>query len=165
VRVQLDQDRYDLLAHAAEEASLSVDDLVSAWVRDRADRVASDRRWSRIATDLDQLVRLLSTTVDAKSPESRRLAAEDDTAARRPARRPSLHDEIVEVLRERGTPMTAAEIAREIRLRGEYSAPRSGQPITGTAVSRRVANPYYSSLFDRDGRQLSLADRPARASD
>jgi hypothetical protein len=169
IRLRIDQGRYDMLEHAAREASVSVEQLVGVWLRDRVDQLAVDRRTARIAVSLDKLVRMLSARVTSETDPGGGPRRTTDSAraatSRHAARRPSLHDEIVEVLRESGTPMTAAEIARQIRLRGEYSAPRSGLPITGTAVSRRVANPYYRSLFEREGRQLTLADRSPRPSD
>jgi hypothetical protein len=70
--------------------------------------------------------------------------------------RESLHSEIVAVLRDRGEPLSAAEIAQAIRSRGRYHPPRSGS-ITGAAVSRRIANPYYKTLFERSGRRVTLA--------
>jgi hypothetical protein len=73
----------------------------------------------------------------------------------------SLHDEIINVLADRGAPMTVGEIAAAIRDRGQYQSPRTGRPITSELVSRRVANPYYRRLFKRTGRYLELGDARA----
>ena len=162
MRLRIDQARYDLLERAADDASVTVDQLTGVWLRDRIDQLWAAAVASRTAAEMEQVLRLLSLSPSGAELAS---ASAEHRGARastpRGNRKGSLHDEIVEVLRDRGGSMTAAEIAREIRLRGAYLAPRSGQPITGTAVSRRVANPYYRSLFEREGRRLSLAD-PAR---
>jgi hypothetical protein len=71
--------------------------------------------------------------------------------------RPRLHEEIAAVLRANGEPMSVAEIANEIRERGVYRPPRSRQPIGTAAVSSRISNPHYRSLFSRSGRAVSLA--------
>jgi len=165
VRMRIDQGRFDLLERAAEDASVTVDQLVGVWLRDRIDQVAAAAMAARSAQQLDHLLQAMTgAEADGPTGGERERSAGTRTKARA-TRKGSLHDEIVEVLRDRGGPMTAAEIAREIRLRGEYLAPRSGQPITGTAVSRRVANPYYRSLFDREGRRLSLADQARERED
>jgi len=152
VRIRIDQERYDQLERSAEDASVTPDQLAGVWLRDRIDQVMAAAVASRTASEMELVLRLLSSM-----PVAAELSASGGPGEARRGRKGSLHDEIVEVLRERGGSMTAAEIAREIRLRGAYRAPRSGQPITGTAVSRRVANPYYKSLFEREGRRLSLA--------
>jgi hypothetical protein len=135
LRLKIAAGRHAALVRAATDMNVSADQLGGVWLSERIDQFVHDE----------------AVAGSADSPGS---------ASPRRGANGSLHDEIVDVLSRNGGPMTAAEIAREIRQRGEYRAPRSGQPITGTAVSRRVANPVYKSLFERDGRRLTLADRP-----
>lgn len=71
--------------------------------------------------------------------------------------RVALHDEMIEVLRERG-PMTAAELASAIVERGRYAPPRSGKPLDAAMVSQRVSNPTYRSRFVRADGRIALAE-------
>lgn len=71
--------------------------------------------------------------------------------------RVALHDEMTEVLRERG-PMTAAELAGAIAERGRYAPPRSGKPLDAAMVSQRVSNPTYRSRFVRQDGRIGLAE-------
>jgi hypothetical protein len=71
--------------------------------------------------------------------------------------RVALHDEMIEVLRERG-PMTAAELAGAIAERGRYAPPRSGKPLDAAMVSQRVSNPTYRSRFVRSDGRIGLAE-------
>jgi hypothetical protein len=73
------------------------------------------------------------------------------------AERVALHDEMIEVLRERG-PMTAAELAGAIGERGRYAPPRSGKPLDAAMVSQRVSNPTYRSRFVRAEGRIGLAE-------
>lgn len=101
-----------------------------------------------------------------------RLAAEEsaDPDAERPGRtrrnavsaapspsRVALHDEMIEVLRERG-PMTAAELAGAIAERGRYAPPRSGKALDAAMVSQRVSNPTYRGRFTRNEGRIGLAE-------
>lgn len=83
--------------------------------------------------------------------------------AREGGRRARLHEEIVTVLREHGSPMSAGEIAQAIRERGLYRAPRSDEQVNGAMVSGRVSNPHYRSLFTRQGRRIGLAEAVAES--
>jgi hypothetical protein len=71
--------------------------------------------------------------------------------------RVALHDEMIDVLRERG-PMTAAELAGAIAERGRYAPPRSGKPLDAAMVSQRVSNPTYRSRFVRSDGRIGLAE-------
>ncbi|MCV0402985.1 MAG: winged helix-turn-helix domain-containing protein [Chloroflexi bacterium] len=71
--------------------------------------------------------------------------------------RVALHDEMIEVLRERG-PMRAADLAEAIVERGRYEVPRSGKPLDGKTVSQRVSNPTYRSRFVRNEGLIGLAE-------
>lgn len=142
VRIQLDPTRHSLLEALAAEADVNGEQLAGIWLRERLDAAAGIR----------SLVALGDTHGQP--------GADRPATGHEPGRRTSLHGAIVEVLEEHGGPMTAAEIAESIRSGGAYRSPRSAQPITGAAISRRVANPYYRDLFERDGRHLDLANRP-----
>ncbi len=71
--------------------------------------------------------------------------------------RVALHDEMIEVIRERG-PMHAADLAAAIVDRGRYHVPRSGKPLDAKTVSQRVSNPTYRSRFVRNKGVIGLAD-------
>lgn len=71
--------------------------------------------------------------------------------------RVALHDEMIEILRERG-PLTAAELAGAIAERGRYAPPRSGKPLDAAMVSQRVSNPTYRGRFTRNEGRIGLAD-------
>jgi HK97 family phage major capsid protein len=70
--------------------------------------------------------------------------------------RVALHDEIIEVIRERG-PMRAGELASAISERGRYVAPRSSKPLDATTVNSRVSNPVYRDRFVRREGKIGLA--------
>jgi len=89
---------------------------------------------------------------------ARRRRARGNTVTAAPsAGRVALHDEMTEVLRERG-PMTAAELAGAIAERGRYAPPRSGKPLDAAMVSQRVSNPTYRSRFVRQDGRIGLAE-------
>jgi hypothetical protein len=67
-----------------------------------------------------------------------------------------LHEEIAEVIRERG-PLTAAEIAAAVVERGRYTAPRSSRPLDAATINSRVSNPAYRALFARSDGRIGLA--------
>ena len=67
-----------------------------------------------------------------------------------------LHEEIAEVIRERG-PLAAGEIAAAIVERGRYAAPRSSRPLDAATVNSRVSNPAYRSRFVRSEGRIGLA--------
>jgi chemotaxis protein histidine kinase CheA len=94
------------------------------------------------------------TPSDAEPPKRARRNAVSAAPA---AERVALHDEMIEVLRERG-PMTAAELAGAIGERGRYAPPRSGKPLDAAMVSQRVSNPTYRSRFVRAEGRIGLAE-------
>lgn len=71
--------------------------------------------------------------------------------------RVALHEEMIEVLAERG-PMTAGELAAAVAERGRYAPPRSGKPLDATMISQRVSNPTYRSRFTRNEGRIGLAE-------
>ena len=162
VRVGLDEHRYRRLEALADEVEVTVEQLAAVWLRDRIDQAAGTVDLDRVADELAEiragLTRLVAASGRGRAGGRGRRADGADPSERRG----SLHSEIVTVLAQRGEPMTAAEIADAIRQRDEYRAPRSGHPITGAAVSRRIANPYSRSLFERRGRQVGLAQDEQR---
>jgi hypothetical protein len=147
VRVHLDRHRHQLLAELAADSGVRSEQLAAIWLRDRLDQIASTMLLARAADEMREMRELIGGHSDGPSRRGPRAGR----------RRESLHNEIVTVLEQRGQPMTAAEIAAAIRQRGHYKSPRSANPISGAAVSRRIANPYYRSLFERRGRHVRLA--------
>lgn len=162
VRMALDQRRYRRLERLAAEVDATVDQLAAVWLRDRIDQMAATSELMRVADELGEVRAGLVRLAAARSRPRERARTGHTEHGALPGRRGSLHGEIVTVLEQRGEPMTAAEIADAIRQRDAYRAPRSGHPITGAAVSRRIANPYYRSLFERRGRQVGLAQDEQR---
>jgi hypothetical protein len=65
----------------------------------------------------------------------------------------TLHEELVAILRERGTAMSTKELAAEVNRRGRYRK-RDGTPITDYQVHGRTKN--YPKLFERDGTTVRL---------
>jgi predicted DNA-binding ribbon-helix-helix protein len=172
VSVRIEQARYERLEQVAANAGVAVNQLVGVWLSERIDHFEAGAILSSTYEELRALGQRLDTTpgsvhgtsIRAPKPRSSRRdqrerpRSEAGRAGRAmPRRKLGLHAEIITVLREYGKPMTAAEIAEVIRARGMYQAPRSGQPITGAVVSRRVSNPNYRSLFERRGREVTLA--------
>jgi hypothetical protein len=151
LRVRVHATAFESVAALAELAGVTPEDLVSVWIAERV--------WSSgISRGEDVAASRVSADVEpARSP--RPPAAQNSRDGRR-----SLHEEIVAVLESSGGPMSVAEIASAIRKRGQYTAPRTGRPVSTQLVSTRVANPQYRKLFSRSGRLLSLAsDRAAKA--
>ncbi|HEX2765753.1 MAG TPA: hypothetical protein VHR55_03835 [Candidatus Limnocylindria bacterium] len=109
---------------------------------------------------LEAIERAVEATADIR----RRGDASGDQALGHPrhepsrAATPSLHDEIIEVLRASNGPMSASDIAEEIHRRGRYQARRAAKPLSGATISSRVSNPYYRDLFRRKNRKITLAD-------
>lgn len=66
--------------------------------------------------------------------------------------RPTLHDEIADILRADG-PLTTREIAGRVNARGRYTK-RDRSAVTDYQVHGRTKN--YSQLFDRDGSRVTL---------
>jgi hypothetical protein len=164
--LHLDSHRFTRLEALALAADLPVGHLVRAIVATSLDSTLLS---SLLADTLEEVAQVRQQLASIEhgpvsSPRSTdrlqgRLPIERGSSASRDLASPlrGLHGEIVRVLQERGEPMTTAEIAEEIRRRGNYSAPRTGQPPTGLTVSRRVSNPSYKSLFERNGRKIRLA--------
>ncbi len=92
----------------------------------------------------------------------RRPRRADDRGAAPPAAgepagpRVPLHEEITDIIRERG-PMSAGEIASAIQERGRYAAPRSSRPLDAATVNSRVSNPAYRDRFARSEGRIGLA--------
>lgn len=93
---------------------------------------------------------------DTGPPQSRP-ARSNAVSAAPSGPRVALHDEMIEILRERG-PLTAAELAGAIAERGRYAPPRSGKPLDAAMVSQRVSNPTYRGRFTRNEGRIGLAD-------
>jgi len=164
VRVHVERWRYSVLDELAAENGVRPEQLAGMWLRERIDQQAGTRALARLADQLGEMRAILARRGPTDRGSDAAQARVDGRNRRRPrgrrrveAARESLHSEIVTVLEQHGQSMTAAEIARAIRERGHYRPPRSGNPISGAAVSRRIANPYYRSLFERRGRQVRLA--------
>jgi hypothetical protein len=156
VRVGIDARRYQLLERIAADLEATVEQVAALWLQDRIDSAVGATELARVANELSEIRHSLADLA-ARSRRGNNRTARAGSSSATAGRRGSLHTEIVTVLEQRGEPMTAAEIADAIRKRDAYRAPRSGHPITGAAVSRRVANPYYRSLFERRGRRVGLA--------
>lgn len=151
---------YREMQRLAAEIGVEADQLAMVWISDQINLKSALASLAR--SDLP---------FDGPSPAKRAKSAKTKNRASRhgrhdegqsggpvrPTQRLGLHDEIVSVLRQREQPMTAAEIAEAIRLRGLYRPPRSADPISGAIVSRRISNPSYRSLFSRTGRKVTLS--------
>lgn len=68
-------------------------------------------------------------------------------------RQMTLHEAMITVLQERGTPLSAPELADEIERRGLYHR-RDGRPAGGGQVHNRVNQ--YPNLFVRDSGLIAL---------
>jgi len=164
LRIPLSGPRHRLLRELAAEVDVRPEQLAAIWLRERIDQHAGATALARAVDELADIRALLPRATGSGQAEgavggSSRSRGATARGGRRRADKPrdSLHNEIIAVLTQQGQPMTAAEIAGAIRERGQYTAPRSGNPISGAHVSRRIANPYYRSLFERHGRQVRLA--------
>ncbi|HET6381506.1 MAG TPA: hypothetical protein VFH63_10825 [candidate division Zixibacteria bacterium] len=94
----------------------------------------------------------------ATSTTRARKAARAEAVVDGAGRRIRLHEEIIDIIRERG-PMSAAELADAIRERGRYAPPRSAKPLDAASVNARVSNPVYRSRFVRSDGKIGLADQ------
>lgn len=185
--IRLDPRRVSTLKQLAADAGVRPGDLVRQWVEERIDAVRGGRPAevspaaapSKLASELQQLaarVAALEAAAVAKPPEATAptdeptevMADEPKADLAPPSRRNAvsaapatervaLHDEMIEVLRERG-PMSAAELAGAIVERGRYAPPRSGKPLDAAMVSQRVSNPTYRSRFLRADGRIALAE-------
>lgn len=157
MRIGIDDRHYRVLDRIAADVEISVDQLVAVWLHDRVDEAAGTTDLMSVAEELSEIRANLAELTAGTARASNRGNDRRARSSASPVRQGSLHSEIVTVLEERGEPMTAGEIADAIRERDAYRPPRSRRPITGAAVSRRIANPYYRSLFERRGRRVGLA--------
>lgn len=184
--IRLDPRRLSALKLLAAEAGVRPGELVTAWVEERLDAARAGRPASQAAgaapaqlaeltARVDELARRLDTLqgapvteAAAEAPAPRRrgrppkaagqAAAASDAGepAAAPADRVPLHEEIAEVIRERG-PLSAGEIATAIAERGRYAAPRSSRPLDAATVNSRVSNPAYRDRFARSDGRIGLA--------
>lgn len=69
--------------------------------------------------------------------------------------RPTLHEEIQRILRDRGRPMTTKELAVAVNEAGRYRK-RDGSPVAPLQIHSRTRN--YAHLFEREGARVSLRD-------
>ena len=181
--IRLDPRRLGTLKHLAGEAGVRPGDLVRQWVEERIDASRGGASVAGAPTDLVARLDELATRVAALESASTPLADEAAAAAEEAATaqeiaaveaspgrtrrnvvsaaprepRVALHDEMIEVLRERG-PMSAADLARAVAERGRYAPPRSGKPLDAAMVSQRVSNPTYRPRFTRAEGRIGLAE-------
>jgi len=180
--IRLDPRRLGVLKRLAADADVRPGDLVLLWVTERldAERTGAAVPSSLVAEltrRLDELtarIQALEASRGAQTTAAPSTVAEmvpvevegGATAARKrrtkvsaaPAGpRIALHDEMIAVLTDRGSPMTAAELAEAIVERGRYAPPRSGKPLDAAMVSQRVSNPTYRSRFTRNEGRIGLA--------
>ena len=181
--LRLDPRRVNALKHLAGETGVRPGDLVRQWVEERIDAARVGAEGTSLETRvaaLDERIAALEAAVRGTPPDAQTGAATDGTGepatdasarptepakARRsgrvsaaPSERVALHDEMIDLIRERG-PMTAAELAEAISERGRYAPPRSGKPLDAAMVSQRVSNPAYRSRFVRADGRIGLADQ------
>lgn len=176
--IRLDPRRVGTLKQLAADAGVRPGDLVRQWVEERIDAArggSSAEAPANLAAQLEQLAARVAkleagagdTAPKAPAPvgdepvegppaETKRVRS-NAVAAAPATQRVALHDEMIEVLRERG-PMSAAEIAGAIAERGRYAPPRSGKPLDAAMVSQRVSNPTYRSRFVRSDGRIGLAE-------
>jgi hypothetical protein len=166
--VRLDHEQAAQLARIAERRGTTTDSMAGAWLQamtelvglshhvDPRDHGTLEARVTEQAGELaaheERLSRLERLLAAGLFPQG--AGGLEDVGRRAPG----LHEEIVSVLREKGGPMSARDIAVSVRHRGLYQAPRSQKPVTGAMISSRVSNPFYRELFRRENRKISLAD-------
>lgn len=181
--IRLDPRRVSALKHLAGEAGLRPGDLVRQWVEERIDSsragsnatapgVAGEGLLSRLEALTARVAALESGdgTAAATAEAAPSQVTEADTgkapkargrskrlAAKPSAERVPLHEEMIEIIRERG-PLPAADLAAAIVERGRYAVPRSGKPLDAKMVSQRVSNPTYRSRFVRSEGRIGLAE-------
>jgi hypothetical protein len=175
--IRLDPRRVGTLKQLAADAGVRPGDLVRQWVEERIDAArggGSGVAPANLAAQLEQLAARVAKleagagetapsapapvgdeAVDA--PPATKRVRRNAVAAAPAGQRVALHDEMIEVLRERG-PMSAAELAGAIAERGRYAPPRSGKPLDAAMVSQRVSNPTYRSRFVRSDGRIGLAE-------
>lgn len=177
--IRLDPRRLGTLKQLAGDAGVRPGDLVRHWVEERIDAArgtgTAPAATPSLLERLDELAARVAA-LEGSAPEPKTVTAApavDAPAVPTPAREPgarrnavtaapagervALHDEMIEVLRERG-PMTAAELAGAVAERGRYRPPRSTKPLDAAMVSQRVSNPTYRSRFVRNQGRIGLAE-------
>lgn len=148
--IRLEPWLHSQLTRLADSAGVPLEALASVWLMEKVNQSSVQR--AVVAPEME------TTSGRTLDRSSRPMVAGRTVEARNPRNRSlSLHDEIVSVLSANGSAMTVAEIAAAIRRRGHYRQPRTGHDVTPEVVSRRVSNPFYRPLFERDGRRLALA--------
>ena len=183
--IRLDPRRLGVLKRLAADADVRPGDLVLLWVTERldAERTGAAVPSSLVAEltrRLDELtarIQALEASRGAQTTAAPSTVAEmvpvevEGFATAAPPKRKrgtkvsaapawpriALHDEMIAVLTDRGSPMTAAELAEAIVERGRYAPPRSGKPLDAAMVSQRVSNPTYRSRFTRNEGRIGLA--------
>lgn len=182
--IRLDPRRLGTLKHLAGEAGVRPGDLVRQWVEERIDAIRGGGGAdvggapADLVARIDELAMRVAALESTSAPgmgdgpsadeaETAEQTAAAEPAARRRGRnvvsaaprgpRVALHDEMIDVLRERG-PMSAADLARAVAERGRYAPPRSGKPLDAAMVSQRVSNPTYRARFTRAEGRIGLAE-------
>lgn len=95
----------------------------------------------------------------ANRPARRPKPAPVEKPQRTPRAGPRLHEEIISILEEHGGPMSARDIAEQVRSRGRYRPPRRSTPVDSGQISARVSNPTYRDRFVRREGGIWLANR------
>ena len=183
--IRLDPRRVNALKHMAGEVGMRPGDLVRQWVEERIDAARGPETapagvaGPSLASTVEELSARVaaleaaggisavpaaeSASVDSVTPSAEPMKVKakrqrrNAVAASPAGERVALHDEMIDILRERG-PMSAAELAGAISERGRYAPPRSGKPLDAATVSQRVSNPTYRSRFVRNEGRISLAE-------
>jgi len=154
LRVSLNERDWGALHELSAAAGLSPEQLATVWVTQAVSREDATRALRSPVADTRLTESRAASSDRGAVPEIRGFEAASGPG---PGQSP-LHHEILAVMSENGGAMTVSEIAAAIRRRGRYLAPRRSLPVTPELVSRRVSNPHYRSLFQREGRMLRLAD-------
>lgn len=94
----------------------------------------------------------------ANRPTRRLKPAPVGKPQRAPRAGPRLHEEIISILEEHGGPMSARDIAEQVRSRGRYRPPRRSTPVDSGQISARVSNPTYRDRFVRREGGIWLAN-------
>lgn len=186
--IRLDPRRLSALKLLAAEAGMRPGELVTSWVEERLDAARAGKAQApapgvtradleRMAQRVEENRRLIEQLLAARAageapseaPAPRRRGRPPKAAAPgAPGTAPTpeapagaripLHEEITDVIRERG-PLSASEIATAIHERGRYSAPRSSKPLDAATVNSRVSNPAYRDRFARADGRIGLAEK------
>src|SRR5262245_17314195 len=95
---------------------------------------------------------LLQEPTSRRSTRRARVAGGAKTARKRRGpdagtRSPRLHEEIAAILRDAKRPLSANEIAAEVRTRGLFTGRTQTDSVTASHVSSRVSHPLYRDRF------------------